>query len=258
MVTAGIREAEAEPTTKKGISTTTTVSTRGRRGRGGGGGGGGRGPNGGGGPNNKPPFSGGGGDAGGRADGWSPTRYRIGVSVIIASVLMMFTALASAYIVRAGLPGSTDWRTLDVPSFIWASTALILVSSVTISVAQHRQRRGDAGSYRLWLLVTLLLGLGFLVSQLLAWRQLVTAGVYLASNPHSSFLYLFTGLHGLHLLGGILALSYLVFRAWRIAAEGASTREAAKQRTLTDVVSIYWHFMDVLWVFLFLLLFLWR
>ena len=219
-----------------------------RGGRGGGGGGGGG--------NGKGPGGGGGGDR----DGWTPGRYRIGVFVGIASILMMFSALASAYVVRAGLPGSM-WRQTPVPTFLWVSTALIVLSSVTIVAALRAQRRGHSESFRRWLGLTLVLGVGFLASQLLAWRQLVAGGFYLASNPHSSFFYVLTGLHGVHLLGGVAGLGYLLARALRAkAAAGGAPRPRgeAKLRTLADVVAIYWHFMDGLWVFIFLLLFLWR
>ncbi|HEX6183027.1 MAG TPA: cytochrome c oxidase subunit 3 [Pyrinomonadaceae bacterium] len=224
------------------------------RARGGGGGRGGRG--GGGGGNGKGPGGGGGGGGGSRRDGWTPSRYRIGVFVGIASILMMFSALASALIVRMGLPGQSGLPRTPVPSFLWVSTALIVLSSVTIAVALRALKRDDGGAFRLWLGATLVLGLGFLSAQLLAWRQLVAQGFYLASNPHSSFFYVLTGLHGIHLVGGIAGLAYLLARALRAPASGA--RGEVRLRTLADVVAIYWHFMDGLWVFLFLLLFLWR
>jgi cytochrome c oxidase subunit 3 len=208
------------------------------------------------GPNGKGPNGGGpGGDWEDRKDGWSPDRYRIGVLVAIASILMMFTALTSAYIVRAGLPGSYDWRPLAVPPYVWLSTALILLSSLTVRNAQRAQRKSDEAGYGRWLWASLLLGLGFVASQLLAWRQLVAEGLYLASNPHGSFFYVLTGLHALHVLGGIAALCYLVVAARRKVRTAAVE---VRQRTYTDVVALYWHFMDGLWVFLFLLLFLWR
>ncbi len=196
------------------------------------------------------------GDDGDGKNRWSPDRYRIGVMVGIASILMMFTALASAYIARAGLQTSTDWHPIELPHIVWLSTALIIASSFTIALAQKALRRGEDHAYSRWLLATFGLGLGFLASQLIAWSQLAAQGIYLASNPHSSFFYVLTGLHGLHLLGGILGLGYLSLRARRAGELGSG--DSRKQLTLTDVVSIYWHFMDGLWVFLFLLLFLWR
>src|SRR5207237_565364 len=112
----------------------------------------------------------------------------------------------------------------------------------------------DAG-YGRWLAITLILGLGFLGSQLMAWRQLVRQGVYMSTNPHSSFFYLFTAAHGLHLFGGMLALTYLVLRTTRKrdSVEGELRRVGA-----ADAVTIYWHFMAGLWVALLLLLFFWK
>ncbi|HEV7894157.1 MAG TPA: cytochrome c oxidase subunit 3 [Pyrinomonadaceae bacterium] len=241
----GDREAVAQRETALGVAS--TRSKRGGRGNG-------RGP-GGGGPNGP------GGPGGGGGDGprqFSPERYRIGVLVGLASILMMFTALASAYVVRSGMPTSTDWRGGQMPTFVYLSTGLILLSSLTFTRAKSALGHKELAGYRLWLGVTLLLGLGFLASQVLAWRELVGRGLYLATNPHSSFFYVLTGLHGLHLAGGILALALLYAYARRAGSAGENVDADLKRRTLTDVVGIYWHFMDALWVFLFLLLLLWR
>lgn len=180
-------------------------------------------------------------------------RYRIGAWVLIASVVMLFTALSSAYIVRSA--SSNDWQPIGMPRVLWLSSALILISSITLEVSRRSLRQQLDSAYSRWLLVTGLLGLGFLGSQFLAWRHLVRQGVYLAVSPHSSFFYLLTAAHALHLLGGILALSYLVVRTRkrRDTFEGEARRAGA-----ADAVSIYWHFMDVLWIYLFLLLFFWK
>lgn len=171
----------------------------------------------------------------------------------LASILMLFTALTSAYIVRAGL--SDDWRPLEIPGFLWLSTTLILISSVTFEAARRAIKRVEVKAYNRWISLTAVLGLGFLTAQLLAWRQLVAQGIYLESNPHSSFFYVLTGTHGLHLLGGICGLSYLLLRTWK----RLSSREAIiRRQRAASVVGLYWHFMDGLWVYLFLLLFLWR
>lgn len=207
-----------------------------------------------------PPGNGSGGNGGdGAAQRFPDQRYRIGMWVGLAAILMMFTALTSAYIVRAASPNSNDWHPIAMPRVLWLSTALILVSSVTIEMARRFLRRKLKPKYHLWLMVTGLLGLGFLATQLLAWRQLVHQGIYVASNPHSSFFYLFTGAHGIHLLGGILALAYLLLRAWRKPGVGrAASLVEMKRQASADAVTLYWHFMDGLWVYLFLLLFLWR
>ena len=180
----------------------------------------------------------------------------VGMWVALGAIVMMFTALTSAYIVRAGI--SNDWQPLARPGLLWLSTGLILASSVSFEIARRSLKRKNEQAYASWLLLTVLLGIGFLVSQLLAWRELVAQGIYIASNPHSSFFYLLTGVHGLHLLGGILALDYLLIRTWRPRSSGEREALVLKRQTAADVVALYWHFMDGLWVYLFLLLFLWR
>jgi cytochrome c oxidase subunit 3 len=104
-------------------------------------------------------------------------------------------------------------------------------------------------------MLTALLGVGFLASQLIAWRQLAAQGVYLASHPHSSFFYLLTGAHAFHLFGGLLALTFLWLRSRKQSDDSGLI---SKRQASTDAVAIYWHFMDALWIYLFLLLFLWR
>jgi cytochrome c oxidase subunit III len=180
-------------------------------------------------------------------------RYRIGMWVALASILMLFTALTSAYIVRAA--SSNDWRPLPMPRILLLSTGLILVSSATLELAKRKLKAMLEGSYRTWLLLTAALGLGFLASQLFAWRQLVSQGVYVASHPHSSFFYLLTATHGVHLIGGLLALVYLIVRTRQPLKD---ERFQAKRVAAAGAVSIYWHFMDLLWIYLFVLLFFWR
>jgi cytochrome c oxidase subunit 3 len=180
----------------------------------------------------------------------SANRYRLGMWVALASILMMFTALSSAYIVRAA--SSSDWLPLKMPRILWLSTALILVSSVTLETARRSWRNLAGDRSRPWLLLTGALGIGFLGSQLLAWRQLVRQGVYVVSNPHSSFFYLLTAAHGIHLLGGLAALAYLLLR--RTTPRGAE-KDWAQARAKGDAVTLYWHFLDLLWVYLFVLLF---
>jgi len=183
--------------------------------------------------------------------------FRTGAWVVIAGIVMLFTALTSAYIVRSA--SSNDWQPIAMPKVLWLSTALIMISSVTMEISrrslkQQGEQQSDS-AYGRWLIITVALGLAFLATQLLAWRQLVRQGVYMASNPYNSFFYLFTAAHGLHLFGGILALGYLLVRTRRkrSTVEGELRRIGA-----ADGATIYWHFMDGLWVVLFLLLFFWK
>ncbi len=187
-----------------------------------------------------------GGD-GGAAPFFPQRIYISGIVLALAAMLMFFMALASAYVVRKGLSG--DWIPLGLPRILWFNTAVIIVSSLTIERARRLLAPQAAGlrDFRGWWGLTTALGVAFLVGQLFAWRQLAAAGIYLATNPSSSFFYLITTAHGIHLLGGLVALSVVGFRSWPAEAR-------VNHGTAVTVSAIYWHFLGALWVFLFLLL----
>jgi cytochrome c oxidase subunit 3 len=168
-----------------------------------------------------------------------PGLYRVGLTATCVSIFAFFTALVLAYFWRARTP--PFWDPIPLPKTLWLSTALILASSATFEAARRVFRRGRWRLASHLLLITASLGAGFLASQLSAWRELINEGAYLMQNPHSSFFYLFTGLHGLHLVGGLVALFVVVL--------GRS-----KRRELVDVVAYYWHFLGVLWIALFAVL----
>src|SRR5262249_49547388 len=119
-------------------------------------------------------------------------------------------------------------------------------------LARRALKQLRVGPYRRWLMLSMLLGVIFLSGQLLIWRTLAAQGIYLGSNPHSSFFYVLTGAHGVHLLGGMVALGAVTLRARQ------PDRKIGASRTALDVTALYWHFMDGLWIYLFLLLFVWR
>ena len=197
-------------------------------------------------------FSGGGGDGGDSGDSSGAARvpqraYITGMFIALAGILMFFMAFVSAYIVRKDMPNSA-WIPLQVPRILWLNTLILIASSFTLARAYSRFSAKDDEGFRHWWATTTFLGILFVAGQILAWRQLAAQGLFLATNPSSSFFYVFTGAHGVHLLGGILALLYVQFRATRKVQRG----------TAIEVVSMYWHFMDGLWVFLFLLLYLGR
>lgn len=205
----------------------------------------------GGGSGNMPPRNGrGGGDGDGKRRGGgepSSRKYYAGMGVAIVAVLMFFMALASAFLVLKGRPG---WVPVRIPALIWFNTAVLLASSGTLELARKRLGQDDAAGFRKFWLATTVLGAIFLVGQVVAWRQLEGQGIYLASNPASSFFYVFTGLHAAHLLGGVAGLIYV--RRRQYAAGGITLPVAA------EVTSYYWHFMDALWVFLLVLLLMGR
>jgi cytochrome c oxidase subunit 3 len=159
---------------------------------------------------------------------------------------MFFMALASAFLVRKG---GSDWVPVHIPTtLLWVNTIVLLASSGTLELARKRLGRSDLAGFKSLWLVTTILGVIFLIGQVVAWRILVKEGIYLASNPSSSFFYIFTGAHGLHLLGGVCALIYVARRNYDAAQV---TRTVA-----AEVTSYYWHFMDALWLFLLALMFI--
>jgi cytochrome c oxidase subunit 3 len=202
---------------------------------------------------------GGGGDvpAGGDDDGGSggsglpaiPLRaYYTALQLGLAGIIMFFMALASSFLVRKAL--GADWVAIALPPVLWFNSLVLLASSATIQWANGRMERGDAKGFRYWWGLTISLGLLFLAGQVIAWRQLAAQGLYVSSNPNSSFFYLLTAAHGLHLAGGVLALLYVAFRRWQ--------RSRITQAIAASLAGIYWHFMDGLWLFLLALLYLGR
>lgn len=163
---------------------------------------------------------------------------------------MLFAGLSSAYIIRMG--SSPDWRAISIPGFLLPNTVILLASSMTLEMFRRKLTVALTPAARLWIGLTTLLGAAFLAGQIGIWRALVAQGIYLSSNSHSSFFYLMTGAHGVHLAGGVIALLVLTAKAWSLVY---ATRGL---RILTDVTAIYWHFMDGLWIYLFVLLFFWR
>jgi cytochrome c oxidase subunit 3 len=194
-----------------------------------------------------------GGDDDGKGPGGGPggtpqRAYFTVIQLALAGIIMFFMALTSSFLVRKGL--GNDWVPFNFPRILWVNTLLLLASSFTIRAARRHLHENEQASFRSWWGVTTALGIAFLAGQVIAWRQLAAQGVFLVTNPSSSFFYVLTAAHGLHLLGGIVALLYVSSRNWR--------RSRISQVTATDVASIYWHFMDGLWVFLFALLYLGR
>jgi cytochrome c oxidase subunit 3 len=131
-----------------------------------------------------------------------------------------------------------------------------VLSSGTLELARRGYAAYRPGVYTRWLAITFFLGLGFLLLQALSLRQLVSQGVFLRQNPHSSLLYIITGVHGFHLFGGVLALFYMIYRASQRTNDVRADLRA--QHGLVAVGTVYWHYLDALWVALFLMLLLWK
>jgi cytochrome c oxidase subunit 3 len=221
-----------------------------------------------------PPGGGGGGDNSHDSNlpnyGARLRRARLGLICGIATVSMVFISLTSAYVVRQGLPtfdGATnsyvrDWGQVQLPWLLLAiNTALLLVSSLTMEFARRDIKRraalaplqtmpgislGEDKSFP-WLGATVLLGFAFLVGQWLAWGELKARGFFVDTNPNSSFVYLLTAAHAVHLAGGIIALIWA-------SVTSLLARPVEGRRIVVDVTAWYWHFMAVLWIYVFALL----
>jgi cytochrome c oxidase subunit III len=222
----------------------------------------------------QPPVYVGGGD-GSHGDGYPDygqrlRRARLGLAIALTPIFMFFISITSAYIVRQGLPTFDDktnsyvrdWIPVQLPlGLLLLNTALLAASSLTAEFARRQITRqaalapvrsipgvslGDERGFP-WLYVTVLLGGGFLAGQWMAWQELAARGFYMATSASSSFFYLLTAAHGVHLAGGVLVLVYA-------AIVSLLHKPVEARRIVVDVTAWYWHFMFLLWVGVFALL----
>ncbi|HYW43387.1 MAG TPA: cytochrome c oxidase subunit 3 [Bryobacteraceae bacterium] len=171
-----------------------------------------------------------------------------GLFVLLAASTMVFAAFTSAFVVRRGL--SDDWATMPKPPILLVNTVVLLVSSFVLDQSRRALKAGDRAQFNLWWTGATALGIAFLAGQSVAWLQLKNAGIFVATNPSSSFFYVLTAAHAFHLLGGVAALVYVDVQAWRL-------RLGPAKRTAIDVTAIFWHFLDGLWLYLMLLFYVW-
>ena len=182
------------------------------------------------------------------AEEYAPPPSSTGIWVVLFAVTMMFAAFSSALIVRKG--SSLDWQGFKLPSIFYFNTFLLICSSVTLEVARRRVAtfmgglRNKAKRPARWLYITLFLGLLFVAGQYVAWVQLRAQGLYLATNPSSSFFYLLTAVHALHVLGGLTGLLHVIRKLSNSTLRRSTLIAAAR----------YWHFMGILWIYLLSLL----
>jgi cytochrome c oxidase subunit 3 len=179
-----------------------------------------------------------------------------GVWVAVSAIAMSFAALTSALVVRQG--SGADWQRFALPRILYLDTLILIASSYTLELARKRfaartsltsddgaQARALRSNGLYWLNITLTLGLFFVAGQVLAWQRLASQGLFLATSPSSSFFYLLTAMHGLHLLGGVLGLVYVGYRL---------RHNARNAQTSLGTAAVYWHFVDLLWVYLLLVI----
>jgi len=166
--------------------------------------------------------------------------------IFMGTIVMLFAAFTSAYIVRQS---EGNWLNFELPSILYFSTAILIISSATMHWAYISARRDNMAMLKVATGVTLLLGIFFLLAQFSGWRSLVEQGVYFVGNPAGSFLYILTGLHALHIVSGLIFLLILLYSV-------INYRVHSKRMLLMEMGSTYWHFLDILWVYLLIFLIL--
>lgn len=189
-----------------------------------------------------------GGGRGGGGRGASRRASLTGLLVLLAASIMLFAAFTSAFVVRRGL--SDDWVSMPLPRVLWFNSVVLLASSVVLELGRRALRTGRRMEFNRFRTGGTVLGALFLGGQFLAWRQLNSAGIFLATNPSSSFFYVLTVTHAVHLAGGIMALLYVNIQALRL-------RLGPGKRTAVEVSTLFWHFLDGLWIYLMILFFVW-
>ena len=171
--------------------------------------------------------------------------YKFILWIAMGSIIMMFAGFTSAYVVKRN---QTNWLEFSLPPVFWYSTAVILLSSLTVHLAQKSFQSRDMARYRMLITVTAFLGVAFIVLQFFGFKYLVDNGVQLigsGSNPAGSFLGVITGVHILHVLGGVVALAIMFAKAFSSSIKNYSS-------ITIELASTYWHFVDALWIYLFI------
>jgi cytochrome c oxidase subunit 3 len=172
----------------------------------------------------------------------------MGLIVALVFTSVLFAALVAAFAARRAM--GDDWVPMPKPPLLWVNTFILLASSVVLDFSRRALRAHDRAKFNLWWSIATGLGVLFLAGQAIVWVQLRGLGVFVATNPSSSFFYILTAVHAFHLLGGLSALAYVDVQAIRLQLGPA-------KRTMIDVSAVFWHFLDALWLFLMLMFYLW-
>jgi cytochrome c oxidase subunit 3 len=193
-------------------------------------------------PRRTPPSGGGGG---GESDSSFPVSAKqIATWLLMTGIAMLFAGLTSAYVVLRGVP---TWEKIPLPPQVWMNTLILAASSLTLELARRSVKVDKIAALRQWLGITAILGIAFLAGQIVLWRELTASGVLLTSTLHSSFFYVLSGIHAVHILGGLIALAMVSIKAW-------SGRISSISFEPLRLCATYWHFMGGVWLYLILLL----
>ncbi len=169
-------------------------------------------------------------------------QYKLALWVGIASIIMMFGAFTSAYIVRRA---AGNWFEFKLPDIFFVNTVVILLSSVTLHLSYQAFKKGNEKQYKGLLITTFVLGILFVILQYQGWKAMDAMGATFTINPSSSFIYVISGLHAAHVLGGLGALAMAMLHAFILPF-----KPTPKRKLRFELVVQYWHFVDILWIYL--------
>ncbi|MBK6976345.1 MAG: cytochrome c oxidase subunit 3 [Cytophagaceae bacterium] len=175
-------------------------------------------------------------------------KWKFIIWLFIVTIIMFFAAFTSAYLVRRA---EGNWVEFQIPVIFYYSTGILILSSVFMHLSYLATKKDDFVKLKMFISLTFGFGLLFLVMQYLGWLDLQSQGIFLKGNPSGSFYYVLTGLHGFHLITGLGVLLYSFIASIKIALH-------SKNMTQIEVCATYWHFLDILWVYLFLFLLFFR
>ncbi|WP_374755600.1 cytochrome c oxidase subunit 3 [Arcticibacterium luteifluviistationis] len=178
----------------------------------------------------------------------SVNKWKFITWLFIITILMLFASQTSAYLVRRA---EGNWVEFALPAVFYWSTGVLLISSVLMHLSVRAAKKDEFSKLRLMISGTFILGMIFLVMQYMGWQELQVAGVYLKGNPSGSFLYILTGLHAFHLISGLFVLVFSLLAAFKLHIN-------AKNLVQIEVCATYWHFLDILWIYLFVFLLYFR
>jgi cytochrome c oxidase subunit 3 len=172
----------------------------------------------------------------------------MGLAILLVSTGIIFVSLLAAFLARRAM--GEDWVSMHKPHLLWVNTGALILSSIALDTSRRALRARNRSRFNLWWTAATALGAVFLAGQLMVWNELRAAGVYVATNPSSSFFYVLTAVHAAHLIGGMTALIWVDVQAWRLQLGPA-------KRTAIDICAIFWHYLDALWLILLASFYIW-
>jgi cytochrome c oxidase subunit 3 len=168
-------------------------------------------------------------------------KWKFIIWLFIITIIMLFASQTSAYIVRRA---EGNWTEFEIPLIFWYSSLVLIVSSIFMQLSLMAAKKDEFGKLKAFISISFLLGIVFLFMQYMGWQNLQTQGIYLKGNPSGSFYYIITGLHGFHLITGLIVMLFSFYSSLKMDIH-------SKNLVKLEVCTIYWHFLDLLWIYLF-------